>query len=244
MIIHGNCLDILPTLPEKSVNLILSDLPYGTTRNDWDKPLPLDRLWAEWERILVPNGNVLLFGQGVFAAELILSNRRLFKYKLIWIKSKATNFLNAKRQPLRKHEEICVFQRRGAPYNPLMTEGAPYDKGVRKDARTGSYGSFQPVRNRSRGLRHPTDVVYFPTAESEGPVFHPTQKPVALAKYLVRTYSREGDLVLDPACGSGSLLLGARLEGRRHLGIELDEKFAETASRRLADADDRARLTS
>ena len=152
-----------------------------------------------------------------------LSNEKDYRYKWVWEKTKPTNFLNAKRQPLRAHEDICVFYREQPPYSPQMTPGEPYDKGVRKDQLTGSYGVFKQVRVKSGGERYPRDVIRFKTAESEGPVWHPTQKPVALGRYLVRTYSRPGDLVLDNAFGSGSFLVAALAEGRNFLGIELDE---------------------
>lgn len=219
-LVEADCLDVLPTLPARSVHLVLCDLPYGTTRNRWDSVLPLDRLWAEYRRVLAPGGAVVLTAQGVFTARLILSNERWFKYKLVWEKSKPTNFLNARVQPLRKHEDICVFAPGRTTFHPQMQEGAAYDKGTRKDQLTGSYGDFRPVAVRSAGQRYPTDVVYFKTAESEGPVWHPTQKPVALGRWLVRTYTRPGEVVLDHAFGSGSFLVAAAAEGRNLVGVE------------------------
>jgi site-specific DNA-methyltransferase (adenine-specific) len=219
-LLEGDCLDLLPSIPDASVRLVLCDLPYGTTRNKWDSILPLERLWSEYMRVLLPDGVVILSGQGPFTARLMLSNEAWFRYKITWVKSKPTNFLNAKRQPLRRHEDLCVFYGKQPPYHPQMQPGLAYDKGVRKNQLTGSYGDFQPVHVRSDGGRYPTDVVYFKTAESEGPVWHPTQKPVALARYLVRTYTNPGDVVLDPCFGSGSFLVGAALEGRRWIGIE------------------------
>lgn len=150
----------------------------------------------------------------------------IYKYKLIWVKSKATNFLNAKKQPLRKYEDICVFYKAQPTYNPQMSEGEAYDKGVRKDQLTGSYGAFSPKHVKSDGSRYPTDIVYFKTAESEGAVYHPTQKPVELGRYLIRTYTNPGDIVLDNACGSGSFCVAAVLEGRSFIGIEKNEDVA------------------
>jgi site-specific DNA-methyltransferase (adenine-specific) len=222
-LLEGDCLALLPAVPAASVRLVLCDLPYGTTRNPWDSTLPLDRLWAELERVLLPDGVVVLSGQGLFTARLMLSNEAWFRYKLTWVKSKATNFLNAKRQPLRRHEDLCVFYQRPPPYHPQMSPGEAYDKGVRKNQLTGSYGDFSPVHVRSDGGRYPTDVVYFKTAESEGPVWHPTQKPVELGRYLVRTYTNPGDVVLDPCFGSGSFLVAAAMEGRRWLGMEVNQ---------------------
>lgn len=231
---EGDCLTILPTLDPHSVDLILCDLPYGTTQNRWDSVINLDRLWAEYRRILKPNGAVVLTSQGLFTARLILSNEGWFKYKLVWEKSKPTNFLNAKKQPLRKHEDICVFYARQPTYNPQMSAGVPYDKGVRKDQLTGAYGDFRPAHIRSaNGDRYPTDVIYFPTAESEGEVWHPTQKPVELGRYLVRTYSNEGDVVLDNAFGSGSFLVAAAMESRRFVGIELNREASRFKTERI-----------
>lgn len=226
VLFEGDCLSILPKLEAQSVDLILCDLPYGTTQNRWDSVIDLDRLWAEYRRILKPNGVVVLTAQGVFTAKLILSNEEWFKYKIVWEKSKATNFLNAKKQPLRKHEDICIFYGKPPTYNPQMSAGLPYDKGIRKNQLSGSYGDFQPAHVRSEGERYPADVVYFKTAESEAErqVWHPTQKPVDLGRYLVRTFSNEGDVVLDNAFGSGSFLVAAAMEKRKFIGIERNEE--------------------
>jgi len=220
---QGDCLTVLDYFPSKSISLILCDLPYGTTQNKWDSKINLNQLWEKYNRVLKDDGVVALTSQGIFTAKLIVSNESHFKYKIVWVKSKPTNFLNAKKQPLRKHEDICIFYRKQPTYLPQMTPGEPYDKGVRKDQLSGSYGDFQPVHVKSDGERYPTDVIYFKTAESEGKVFHPTQKPVDLGRYLVRTYSKPGDLVLDNAFGSGSFLISAHLEGRKFCGIELNK---------------------
>jgi len=243
-LIEADCLDALPDVPDACVNLVLVDLPYGTTENKWDSVIPLEPLWKQWWRILKPNGAVVLTGQGPFTARLILSQEKFFKYKLVYIKSKPTNFLNAKKQPLRKHEDVCVFYRKQPTYNPQMTPGEPYDKGVRKNQLTGSYGDFNAVRVKSDGARYPTDVQYFKTAESEGKVWHATQKPVALGRYLVRTYTQPGDTVLDCCFGSGSFLVAALSEGRNFIGMEQNSKmrmfknrhvdYIDVARRRLA----------
>jgi site-specific DNA-methyltransferase (adenine-specific)/modification methylase len=226
ILFEGDCLDRMQAIPDRSVHLVLCDLPYGTTQNRWDSVIDLDRLWDEYRRVLKPNGVVVLTAQGVFTAKLILSNEAWFKYKLVWEKSKPTNFLNAKKQPLRKHEDVCVFYAKPPTYNPQMRPGAAYDKGIRKNQLSGSYGDFQPAHVRSDGGRYPADVVYFKTAESEPErtVWHPTQKPVELGRYLIRTYSNENDLVLDNAFGSGSFLVAAALETRRFIGIERNEE--------------------
>jgi DNA modification methylase len=233
-VFEGDCLEMMPKLPDKSVDMIICDLPYGTTQNKWDSVIDLRKLWKEYERIIKNNGCIALTSQGLFTAKLILSNEKLFKYKIVWIKSKPTNFLNAKKQPLRKHEDICIFYKSQPVYNPQMIQGEPYDKGIRKDQFTGSYGDFKPRHIKSDGERYPNDVVimdeqnfedfvYIKTAEAEGKVYHPTQKPVELGRYLIRTFTNPGDIVLDNACGSGSFLLSAILEGRRYIGIEKNE---------------------
>ncbi len=219
-ILCGDCLDLMQEIPDKSIDMILCDLPYGTTQNKWDSVIPLDKLWKQYERIIKENGAIVLTSQGIFTAKLMLSNEKLFKYKIVWEKSKPTNFLNAKKQPLRKHEDICVFYNKQATYNPQMSEGEAYNKGVRKDQLTGSYGDFKPVEVKSDGGRYPTDIIYFKTAESEGDVFHPTQKPVDLGRYLIKTFSNKGDTILDNTCGSGSFLVSAILEERNFIGIE------------------------
>jgi len=223
-VIEGDCLKVMKEIPDKSVNMILCDLPYGTTQNEWDSLIPLDRLWKEYERIIKDNGAIVLTSQGIFTPKLILSNEKLFKYKMVWIKSKATNFLNAKIQPLRKHEDICVFYKRQPTYNPQKTLGSAYDKGFRKDQHTGSYGLFETRHVKSNGERYPSDIIYFKTAESEGKVFHPTQKPIELGRYLIRTFTQPGDIILDNTCGSGSFLVAAVLEGRNFIGIELNKE--------------------
>ncbi len=224
---EGDCLDVLKSFSNKSIDMILCDLPYGITQNKWDSVIPLDRLWKEYERVIKDNGIIALTSQGMFTAQLIMSNPDLYKYKITWIKSKATNFLNAKKQPLRKHEDICIFYRNHKhkpTYRPQMIEGKPYNKGFRKKQLTGSYGDFNTVEVKSKGKRYPTDVIYFKTAESEGRVYHPTQKPVKLGRYLIRTYTKKGELVLDNTSGSGSFLVASALEDRKFVGIELNKK--------------------
>ena len=233
-VIQGDCLEVMKNLPNNSIDMILCDLPYGTTQNKWDSIINLDKLWEQYERIIKDNGCIALTAQGVFTAKLILSNEKLFKYKIVWIKSKSTNFLNAKKQPLRKHEDICIFYKNQPVYNPQMTQGDAYDKGFRKDQYTGSYGDFKPTHVKSNGERYPNDVLHFEeqiiddfiyvkTAESEGKVLHPTQKPVELGRYLIKTYTNIGDIILDNTCGVGSFLLSAILEDRNFIGIEKND---------------------
>lgn len=221
-----DCIECMKRIPDGSIDMILCDLPYGMTQNHWDSYIPLDLLWEQYLRIIKPNGAIVLTSQGIFTAKLIMSQPKYYKYKWVWEKSKPTNFLNAKKQPLRKHEDVCVFYKKQPTYHPQMKKGDPYDKGIRKDQLSGSYGDFQPVRVASNGERYPTDIIYIKTAESEGEVVHPTQKPIELGRYFVRTYSNPGDVILDNTFGSGSFLVAALMEGRNFVGIEKNENVA------------------
>lgn len=251
-VIQGDCLEVMKEIPSKSIDMVLCDLPYGTTQNSWDSLIPLDLLWGQYERIIKYQGIIALTGQGLFTAKLALSNPKLFKYKITWVKSKPTNFLNAKKQPLRKHEDICIFYKKQPNYNPQMNYGDPYNKGFRKDQLTGSYGDFKTVEVKSNGERYPTDVIYFKTAESEGGVYHPTQKPVELGRYLIRTFTKEGDVVLDNTCGSGSFLVSAVLEGRKFIGIEKNQEvylfkkhrvnYIDVCKQRIKDAQEQHKI--
>jgi DNA modification methylase len=255
-IIQGDCMEVLPLLPDHSVDMILCDLPYGITQNKWDTAIDLEKLWVEYKRIIKPNGVIALTGQHRFTGTLINSNPGWFKYKIIWIKSKAGNFLNARKQPLRRHEDICIFYNKQPSYNPQRIEGKTYDKGIRKDSDPDSYGNFRTARIKNAdGKRYPSDVLFFEeelhdwfyctTAEADG-TFHPTQKPVALGRWLIRTFSRPSEIVLDNACGSGSFLVAAVLEQRRYIGIEKNDRsrhmglpadFIAIAKERIAAAE-------
>ena len=253
-VIEGDCLEVMKEIPDKSIDMVLCDLPYGFTQNEWDSFIPLDQLWKQYERIIKDNGTIALTAQGLFTAKLIMSNPKLFKYKIVWVKSKPTNFLNAKKQPLRKHEDIVIFYKNQTQYNPQMSMGEPYYKGFRKDQLSGSYGDFKTVEVKSNGERYPTDVVYFKTAESEGEVYHPTQKPTELGRYLIRTFTKESDVVLDNTCGSGSFLVSAVLEGRRFIGIEKNEEvylfkkhevdYIDICKRRIKEAKEKYKIES
>ncbi|MBT2561291.1 site-specific DNA-methyltransferase [Pedobacter sp. ISL-68] len=233
-IIEGDCITVLPSLPEHSVDMILCDLPYGITQNNWDTEINLEKLWMQYKRIIKPHGVIALTGQHRFTGTLINSNPSWFKYKIVWIKSKAGNFLNANKQPLRRHEDICIFYNKQATYYPQKIQGKSYNRGIRKDNKSGSYGNFGTFHCKNMdGKRFPSDVLFFEenlqdwiyctTAEVDG-TFHPTQKPVALGRWLIRTYSRPGEIILDNACGSGSFLVAAALEQRRYIGIEKNDR--------------------
>ena len=232
-VIQGDCLEVMQRIPDQSIDLVLCDLPYGTTQNPWDKLIDFKLLWQQYERIVKDKGIVILTGHGRFTASLILSKPEWFRFKIIWIKSKAPNFLQANRQPLKKHEDICIFCRGQPVYHPQMMPGKPYNRGKRKDSATGCYGKYRPNEGVNPGSRYPCDVifyeeelpdwVYYKTAETEGETFHPSQKPVTLGRYLIRTFSSPGAIVLDNACGSGSFLVAAVLEDRHFIGIEKNE---------------------
>ncbi|WP_341836794.1 site-specific DNA-methyltransferase [Chitinophaga pollutisoli] len=234
-VIEGDCLQIMHGWPPNCIDMVLCDPPFGFTQNTWDQCIDLTYLWQILARIVKPSGAILLFGQGSFTAELILSNREQFRYKIVWIKSKATNFLNRLKQPLRKHEDICVFYKEQATFNPQMGRGKSYQvhrKGFKKE----TYGDFNSHTSSSDGQRYPTDVIlyesydfiYSRTCEHTNDGFyHPTQKPVELGSSLVRTYSNPGDTILDFACGSGSFLVAAAIENRQFIGIELNKNITK-----------------
>ena len=229
----GDCLERMKEIPDGSVDLILTDPPYGTTQCKWDSVIPFEPMWAELKRVIKPNGAIVLFGAEPFSSLLRCSNIKDFKYDWVWEKSKATGFLNSKRQPLRAHEIISVFYSKPPTYTPQMTEGVAYNKGVRKEqTQNDVYGSFDQVEVKSDGLRFPRSVQYFKTAESEGG-FHKTQKPVALLEYLINTYSNEGDTVLDFTFGSCSTGVAALNTNRKFIGVEAEEKYFDIGASRM-----------
>ena len=230
---HGDCLELMKDIPDGSVDAVIADIPYGTTACKWDTVINLDLMWAELKRIIKPNGAIVLFGSEPFSSALRMSNIKNYKYDWVWEKSKATGFLNSKRQPLRAHELISVFHSKQCTYNPQMTQGIAYDKGVRKQQTDNDvYGSFEQVQVKSEGQRYPRSVQYFKTAESEGG-YHKTQKPVALMEYLIKTYTNEGETVLDFTCGSGSTGVACVNTNRNFIGIELDPDYFAIAEERI-----------
>lgn len=235
-LMHGDCLELMKTIPDESVDLVLTDPPYGTTACKWDSVIPFEPMWEQLKRIIKPNGAIVLFGAEPFSSLLRCSNIKDFKYDWVWEKSKATGFLNSKKQPLRAHEIISVFYSKPPTYNPQMIEGLPYNKGVRKEQTDEDvYGSFEQVEVKSDGPRFPRSVQYFKTAESEGG-FHKTQKPVALLEYLIKTYTQENETVLDFTMGSGSTGVACKNTNRNFIGIELDDKYFEIAKNRIESA--------
>ena len=227
---------VLDKLENKSIDLILTDFPYGTlnkSRNQWDQVIDYSRFWKLADRICKPNAAIISTAAQPFTSFIISTNYDLFKYNLVWEKSKSSGYLNAKKQPLRSHEDIVVFYKKQPTYNPQMTKGNPYDKGkaVRDAVQYGEQTKAVHVKSEN-GLRYPRSVVYFKTAENEGKL-HPTQKPVSLYEYLIKTYSNEGDVVLDPCMGSGTTGISAINTGRKFIGIEKDPTFFNIANERL-----------
>lgn len=232
----GDCLEGLKALSSNSVDLVLCDPPYGITRAEWDKALDFDKLWAELYRIAKPTAAFIFFGSGKFTFKLIGSNFEDFRYRYIWVKNVATGFLNANRQPLKIFEDICVFYRSMPVYNPQKTQGKPYIRKPKGRSRGGDlYGNFSDFQHGSPlGQRFPTDVLYYPIVPiNSDERIHKTQKPVALLEQLIRTYTHEGDVVLDPCMGSGSTGVAALRSGRSFVGMEIDESFFNTAKQRL-----------
>lgn len=234
MLYLGDCLDVLPTLPDKSVDMVLCDLPYGTTNCAWDSVLPLDRLWPEWLRVC--RGAVVLFAQTPFDKVLGASNLRHLRYEWVWEKTNATGFLNASRAPLKAHENVLVFYERQPTYNPIKTTGH-----ARKTSKGGGRPSsvYQDHATLERDYdsteRFPRSVLTF-ASDKQRSKLHPTQKPVALCEYLIRTYTNPGAVVLDNCMGSGTTGVACLNTGRQFIGIENDPDFFAVAERRLAAA--------
>lgn len=235
MLYNDDMFNVFKQLEDDSIDLLLTDFPYGTLnkRNTWDTIIDYDVFWKEAYRVCKLNSAIISTAAQPFTSVLIASNYRDFKYSWVWEKSKASNYLNAKKQPLRAHEDIVIFYRKQCTYNPQMVEGNPYDKGTAvRD--TEAYGvQTKPVHVVSDdGMRYPRSVQYFRTAESEGK-YHPTQKPVALMEYLVKTYSNPNDVVLDPCMGSGTTGVACKNTGRQFIGIEKDPEYFQLATTRI-----------
>lgn len=238
-LLHGDCLELMKDIPDKSIDMILADLPYGVTKNKWDFVIPLDELWKHYKRVIKENGAIILFGQGVFTAKLMLSNEKWFRYNLIWEKDRPSGFLNAKRMPLRSHEDIVVFYKKLPTYNPQFWVGKPLH-GMGSKFREGqlennNYGKFDSHKNPSAERKgdtkkYPRSVLSF---KKEHPPIHPTQKPVDLLEYLIKTYTNEGDTILDNTMGSGSTGVAALNTGRKFIGMELDEEYFNIAKERI-----------
>ena len=239
-LMQGDCLELMKGIPDGSVDMVLTDPPYGTTACKRDSIIPFEPMWEQLKRVTKKNGAIVMTASQPFTSILIQSNINSFKYCWVWEKSKASNFLQASYMPLKAHEDVCVFVIEGKPtYNPQMTEGKPYSG----EKRAGKLGSntevFNDVPNPTKrngsldGKRKPRTVQYFKTAESEGKTSHPTQKPVALMEYLIKTYTNEGETVLDFTMGSGTTGVACKNLNRSFIGIELDEEYFKIAQERI-----------
>ena len=225
----GDCLDLMKDIPYKSIDMILCDLPYGTTRNKWDSTIQLDKLWDQYNRIIKTNGVICLFAQTPFDKILGASNIKMLKYEWILEKDNGTGFLNAKKMPLKIHENILVFYKKPPCYNPQMRTGfKPYK--CTQGRHSSNYGDYKQGHiTESNGERYPIDIIEF--KKDSG--LHPTQKPVALLEYLIKTYTNENDLVLDNCMGSGSTGVACINTNRNFIGIELSEEYYNIAVRRI-----------
>lgn len=231
-IYHGDCLEIMPTLPAASVDLVLCDLPYGTTQNKWDRVLPLPALWAAYSRLSTPRTAFVFTAAQPFTTALIESHREWFRYALVWDKVGTTGFQTAKVRPLRRHEDLCVFYAKRSTYNPQMeTRGQARHKGGSKTD-NGCYGGLRSAPSFNNTY-YPTSIVQVSNAAKVGLV-HPTQKPVALMEYLIKTYTNPGDTVLDNCMGSGTTGVACVNTGRSFIGIEIEERYCEIAAKRLS----------
>ena len=234
---QGDCLELMNDIPEKSVDCIITDLPYGTTQCKWDTIIPFEPLWEQYNRIIKDNGAIVLFGTEPFSSHLRLSNLKNYKYDWIWDKVKGTGFLNAKRQPMRNHELISVFYKKQCTYNPQKTYGHKMKKSYRsKDLQTDVYGEMKNDYTYESTERYPRSIQVFLT-DTQNSSLHPTQKPVALIEYLIKTYTNDGELVFDSCMGSGTTGVACINTNRRFIGIELDNNYFEIAKNRISEVE-------
>ena len=230
----GDCLERMKEIESGAVDMILCDLPYGTTQCKWDAVIPFEPLWEQYERVIKENGAIVLFGAEPFSSHLRLSNLQHFKYDIIWDKVKGVGFLNAKKQPLRNHEVVSVFYKKQCTYNPQKTTGHNLKKSSRgKHLQTDVYGQMKNDYVYSSSERYPRSIQVFST-DTQNSSLHPTQKPVALCEYLIRTYTNEGETVLDNTMGSGTTGVACVNTGRAFIGIEQEQKYFEIAKERIA----------
>lgn len=232
----GDCLDLLPSLDEDSIDMVLTDLPYGTTRNPWDSLIDLDRLWPELLRVTKPKAAIVMTAQMPFTAALVMSRPDLMRHEWVWHKTTVTGHLNAKRAPMKSHESVLVFATGQPTYHPQKTTGHAFKSNgsavTRKAADSSNYGP-QIMTEYASTERYPRTVITFPTDKQKSKL-HPTQKPVALFEYMIRTYSDEGATVLDVAGGSATTAVAAKNTGRRYIVMEKDVAYFDVATERLA----------
>lgn len=227
-LINGDCLNVMSNIETKSIDLILCDLPYGVTKNKWDVIIPFDKLWKQYNRIIKDNGAIILFGSQPFTTMLISSNMKYFRYCLVWEKNKFSDFLNAKRKPMKTNEDICIFYKRQPTYNIQYWYSTPYERWNTQKAvdKQSNYGSHKENVAKSDGKRLPTTVLKFNRVERP---LHPTQKPVELLEWLIKSYTNEGDSVLDNCMGVGSTGIASKKNNRNFIGIELNETYYKQA---------------
>ena len=232
-IYNKDCLEGMKLIDDKSIDMILCDLPYGTTQCKWDIIIPFEVLWDHYERIIKDNGAIVLFGCEPFSSHLRLSNLKLYKYDWIWDKVKGTGFLNAKRQPMRNHELISVFYKKQCTYNPQKTKGHNRKQSYRsKDLQTEVYGEMKNDYTYDSTERYPRSIQVFST-DTQNSSLHPTQKPIALCEYLIKTYTNENEIVLDNCVGSGTTAIACINTHRNYIGFELDKNYYDIACKRI-----------
>lgn len=231
-LMQGNCLDLIQTIPDKSIDMILCDLPYGTTKNKWDSVIDMQALWGGYNRVIKENGVIALFCDGLFMANLMLSQPKIWRYNLIWKKQQGCDFLNANRKPLKAHEEIAIFYKKQPVYNKQYWYGEPYKKTI-SGRKSENYGDYHRTASESKdGKRNPLTVLEFRYDKNK---LHPTQKPVALLEYLIRTFTDEGNMILDNCMGSGSTGIACINTNRNFIGMELDNEYFNIASKRIKE---------
>ena len=232
---QGDCLELMKNIPDKSIDAIITDLPYGTTRCKWDTIIPFEPLWKQYNRVIKDNGAIVLFGTEPFASHLRLSNLKNYKYDWIWDKVKGTGFLNAKKQPMRNHELISVFYKKQCTYNPQKTYGHKMKKSYRsKDLQTEVYGEMKNDYIYESTERYPRSIQVFST-DTQNSSLHPTQKPVALIEYLIKTYTNEGEIILDSCAGSMTTGVAAINTNRKVICIENDENIFDVGRNRIIE---------
>ena len=230
-LIHADCLEAMKYIESKSIDMILCDLPYGTTKCKWDVIIPFEPLWEQYKRIIKDNGVIALFGSQPFTTDLINSNRKMFKYELIWDKVQGKQPFLAKIQPMKSHENIIVFGKSKLVYNPQMRKGKPYtDKRKGQITKTEHFQKFERQIYENKDTRYPVTILEFNNPNTKG--MHPTQKPVALLEYLIKTYTNENETVLDNCMGSGSTGVACVNTNRKFIGIEKEVKYYEIACQR------------
>ena len=231
----GDCLELMKDIPSGSIDAIITDPPYGTTACKWDSIIPFNLMWEQLNRIIKPNGAIVLFGSEPFSSALRMSNIKNYKYDWKYEKNKSTGFLNAKKQPLNDYEDICVFYKKQCTYNPQMTIAETiYKRGEVKRKKSDCYGNEKDFKQVDNGLRYPKRIQYFNNNETNKQV-HPTQKPVLLMEYLIKTYTNENETVLDFTMGSGTTMVACKNTNRNGIGIELDKDYFKIASQRVEE---------